>query len=81
MNSGSIKVGDLVTFSSNNPAFKEGYVLWAGPDYDDSSLDVKSVIRPGDVMLAILFVGENNVFLLLSDGTTGWCKPQVLEKV
>ena len=80
MNPDTIQVGDLVVFKNNNPAFKEGYVLWAGPDYDESSLDVRSIIRPGEIMLVVSFSGNNNVFLLLSDGTTGWCKPQVLEK-
>jgi len=75
-----IEIGDLVIFKNDNPSFKMGYVLWAGPDYEDSSLDVTSIIRPGDIML-VVYLRQHNIFLMLSDGTTGWTKTAILEKI
>jgi len=75
-----IEIGDLVIFKNDNPSFKMGYVLWAGPDYEDSSLDVTSIIRPGDIML-VVYLTQHNIFLMLPDGTTGWTKTTILEKI
>jgi hypothetical protein len=82
VNHDPIDIGDIVIFKSDNPAFKMGYVLWAGPDYEETSLEVKSIMRPGDIMLVLYFSKErNNAFLMLHDGTTGWSKTTVLEKL
>ena len=76
-----IEIGDLVVFKCSNPAHRMGYVLWAGPDYEDASLDVKSIMRPGEIMIVIHFNEHSNIFLMLPDGTTGWSKSAMLEKI
>ena len=76
-----IKVGDLVIFKNDDPSFRMGYVLWAGPDYEDASLDVKTIMRPGDIMIVVHVRQHNNIFLMLPDGTAGWSKATVLEKI
>jgi hypothetical protein len=76
-----IEVGDLVIFKNDDPSFRMGYVLWAGPDYEDASLDVKTIMRPGDIMIVVHVRQHNNVFLMLPDGTAGWSKATVLEKI
>lgn len=77
---GPIQVGDLVILRISNTAFREGYMLWSAPDYEENSLDVKTIIRPNDLMLVVMTIGHNNMHVMLSDGTTGWLKSDFLRR-
>jgi hypothetical protein len=76
-----IQVGDLVVFCFDKTKLKEGYFLWAGPDYEPQALDVQFVIKKPIPMIVISIEKFDNILVLVTSGEFGWTRSILLKKI
>jgi hypothetical protein len=76
-----IKVGDLVVFCFDRTKLKEGYFLWAEPDYEPKAFDVQFVIKQTVPMIVVSIEKFDNAFVLAASGEFGWTRSILLKKI
>lgn len=78
---GQLTIGDLVAFKPNKVRKIDGYILWVGPDYEDTSLDIQTLVPPKEMMVVIDLTPESNVQVMTASGIKGWTRKHLLKKI
>ncbi len=76
-----LSVGDLVVFHAQPTVMNQAYILWVGPDYDSSSMDVLDIIDGKTPVILIKIAENDNALVLTLDGCVGWTRTSLLKKL